>query len=143
MTETTGTAGTTAHPSRDAIRQTVLGYVRGLENSEFDAVADLFADDAFYSHPPFDPDSQKRAEVIGREAVRALLKGRRGTRKWFHEIQTLFVADDRCLIEGIVRESEGGPIRSSFAGAGTFDAEARITRWVAYRSVPAIGESLD
>ncbi|MET8051926.1 nuclear transport factor 2 family protein [Streptosporangium sp. NPDC005286] len=131
------------HPDRETIRQAVLNYIEGLENSDFDAVADLFTDDAFYSHPPYDPDSPKRAEVKGREALRALLKGRRGSRKWHHEIQSLFVADDRCLVEGVVREFEGGPIRSSFAGSGTFDSEGRISRWVAYRSVPAIGESLD
>lgn len=133
----------TTFPPRETIRQTVLNYIKGLENSDFDAVADLFTEDAFYSHPPYEPDTQKRAEVKGREALRALLKSKRGDRKWHHEIQSFFVADDRCLIEGIVREYEGGPIRSSFAGAGTFDSEGRITRWVAYRSVPAIGESLE
>ncbi|MCG2621310.1 nuclear transport factor 2 family protein [Arthrobacter sp. I2-34] len=134
---------TTTFPSREAIREAVLGYVNGLERGDFDAVADLFSEDAFYSHPPYDPNSPKRAEVRGREALRALLKGKRGSRTWFHEIQSFHVADDRCLIEGVVRESEGGPLRSSFAGAGTFNAQGEITRWVAYRSVPAIGESLD
>ncbi|WP_045876237.1 nuclear transport factor 2 family protein [Pseudofrankia sp. DC12] len=130
------------YPDRARIHAAVLGYVKGLERGDFDAVADLFTEDAFYSHPPFDPDSPKRAEVRGREAVRALLKERRGSRSWFHEIQLLHVADDRSVVEGIVREHEGGPVRSSFAGLGTFDAEARITRWVTYRSVPAVGESL-
>jgi limonene-1,2-epoxide hydrolase len=131
------------YPEREAIRATVMAYLNGLENSEFDAVADLFTEDAFYSHPPFDPDSPRRAEVVGREKLRAMLKGRRGGRKWVHEIREFFVADDRCLIEGIVREYEGGPIMSSFAGSGTFDADGRISKWIAYRSVPAIGESLD
>jgi hypothetical protein len=129
-------------PSRESIRDTVMGYLGGLERGEF-AVADLFSQDAFYSHPPYGPESLKRAEVIGRENLRTLLKAKRGSRSWFHEIQTFRIADDRCLIEGAVREFESGPLRSSFAGAGTFNASGEITRWVAYRSVPAVGESLE
>lgn len=132
---------TAAHPDGPTIRGTVDRYLAGLESADFEMVGNCFADDAFYSHPPFEAGGD-RAEARGRTAILELLRTRRKSRGWTHEITGFFSGEGRCVIETRVREYAGGPVRSDSAGVGTFDTEGRITRWVAYRSDTMIGGTL-
>ncbi|MCA8094882.1 nuclear transport factor 2 family protein [Burkholderia anthina] len=127
-----------------AVRRTVEQYVRGLEAADFDMVANCFTADAFYSHGAYDPNlSTTRAEVIGRDNLLDMLKSKRRSRTWVHELQSFTVADGRCYLEGVLRETADGPLVASYVGCGSFDESGKLTRWVAYSSRPPVGAALE
>ncbi|WP_026927035.1 nuclear transport factor 2 family protein [Granulicoccus phenolivorans] len=128
-------------PSRDAVATTVKEYLERLEAGRLTEVAELFTEDCFYSHPPYETGGPL-AEAQGREDLQRLLVERRRTRGWYHEIDELWIAEDRCILSTTVYETKGGPMRSSSFGLGTFAPDGRIKRWVAVRSIPGIGSSL-
>lgn len=146
MSEPTGEVAVRLHQpdvnvDPEAARRTVEQYLRGLESGDFDAVAACFTEDAFYSHPPYE-QGQPLAEAVGRNALIELLRARRGSRTWVHEVEPLHIGGDRGLLETTVREYAGGPVRSTSIGVATFAADGRLRRWVAYRSAPPIGSSV-
>ncbi|WP_322046539.1 nuclear transport factor 2 family protein [Paraburkholderia sp. J67] len=126
-----------------AVRRTVDQYVRGLEAADFDAVANCFTEDAFYSHGAYDPQlNTTRAEVKGRGKLLDMLKSKRRSRTWVHELHAFTVADGRCYLEGVLRETADGPLVASYVGCGSFDEAGKLTRWVAYSSRPPVGAAL-
>lgn len=44
-------------------------FFAALQRFDLDVVAECFTDDAFYSHPPFNPDDSARAEAVGPAAI--------------------------------------------------------------------------
>ncbi|MFH5824670.1 nuclear transport factor 2 family protein [Georgenia sp. AZ-5] len=131
----------TIHVDPDRARRTVENYLNGLESADFDLVLSCFADDVFYSHPPYQA-GEPLAEAVGKQDLEKLIRQRRGGRGWIHEIDGLLISGDRCVLETTVREYEGGPVRSTSVGLGTFNADGLLTRWVALRSAPPVGSSV-
>ncbi|WP_395067939.1 nuclear transport factor 2 family protein [Paraburkholderia silvatlantica] len=128
----------------ESVRRTVDQYVRGLEAADFEAVANCFTADAFYSHGSYDPNlSTTRAEVIGRDKLLAMLTSKRRSRPWVHELQSFTVAAGRCYLEGVLRETADGLLVASYVGCGSFDEAGKLTRWVAYSSRPPVGTALE
>jgi hypothetical protein len=117
-----------------------IEYFKHLTAGHFAEASRCFSEDAFYSHPAYDPDltgpTSRRMEAWGREAIERLFEAR-GPRAWTHESRFDTVGD-RFYVEGWVTEESGAELLSYLA-VGLVGTDGLIARYVAYDSRPPVG----
>lgn len=124
----------------DALRAVVEQYLRSLEVFDLAAVLECFAEDAFYSHPPYrrGEAAESRHEVKGHLGLRRLFEQRGHRPDVHHEIVAVAIRGATGFVAGTF-----GPIGESAAGSFvstvTLSPEGRIAAYAAYSSVPAVG----
>lgn len=112
-------------------------YFDRLEAGHFEAAAECFSQDVFYSHPPYrwEPPGSPRHEARGRAELHALFE-LRGKRNSHHEYKG-YVIGERCFLSGTSATPDGPG--ASFMSEFSIDANGLIDYYVAYMSVPAVG----
>lgn len=123
------------------VRDNAERYFAALQRFDLDAVAECFTDDAFYSHPPFNPDDSARAEAIGPAAIVELLRTKRGPRPTVQEIRHCAVDGELAYLEGIAYSPETGPehVLAEWVSSARVTADGRFRRCVFYASGYPIG----
>jgi hypothetical protein len=122
--------------TRDPLQQ-IGRYFEHLEAGRFEAAAECFSPNVFYSHPPYrwEPPGSSRHEARGRAELLALFL-RRGKRSSHHEYKG-YVIGERAFLSGTSVTPDGPG--ASFMSEFTLDANGLIDHYVAYMSVPAVG----
>jgi hypothetical protein len=92
--------------SKELVRQNAERYFAAMRGFGLDDLAGCFTDDAFYSHPPYDPTDTSRAEAIGGAAVAGLLWTKRGHRRVVQKIRNCVVDGDVGYLWGIARRPD-------------------------------------
>jgi hypothetical protein len=122
--------------------QIVTDYFRLLAAGKFEEAVACFSADAFYSHPPYDPGSDRvtasRLEARGTDSLVRLFRAR-GERNWSHEVRSDTV-ENRFYVEGVVRDVSGAEVLS-FLSVGRLDDSGLIASYVAHDSRPPVGSA--
>lgn len=107
---------------------------------DYEAAVDCFAEDGFYSHPPFvwQSPGAPRAETHGRVELLDLLSQRMG-RKISLTLLRGAVArpDGRVFLEGFVRDESGTTVQSFVSLLRV--SGGKLVEYVAYDSGPPVG----
>lgn len=116
-------------------------YFDALDAGDAEALADCFAEDAVYIHPPWDPAKQNRLfAVSGKPALREYFH-KRGKQPQQHRILSAAVNGSSCFIEG--RGGGNGVRLHAFVSHAVFDGEGKIKRYVAFLEYPDREELVD
>lgn len=111
-------------------------YFDALECFDVDEVLECFTPDALYSHPPYRTEGPgaPRHESRGLDELRALME-RRGKRSVIHDIDVVASNGDEAFAGGWIRD--GDEVVGSWVSRIRFAPDGRMSRYVAYASVPA------
>ena len=127
----------------DLMKATLARYIAAMESSNFEDLRQILTDHAVYSHPAYDPEQDPtRADTVGRDAIIEMTRIGRGNRSWFHDTERFVTYRNRIFILGVARDGEDGPTNYSYLGAGRFEPDGRLNRWIGYGSTPPAGASL-
>lgn len=115
-------------------------YFGHVVEGDFEAAAECFSPDVFYSHEAYDPGTDgptgRRMEARGRaELVRML--NMRGPRRWKHHMRVDTVGD-RFFIEGTMTDEDDAPV-FSFVSVGTLTSDGLIQSYIEYDARPPVG----
>jgi hypothetical protein len=115
-------------------------YFHSVRLADFEAAAQCFSPDVFYSHEAFDPGSAgptgTRLEARSREDLVRLFR-MRGDRNWKHHIQVDAVGN-KFFIQGVVTDEEENEVLS-FVSIGTLADDGLIKSYIEYDARPAVG----
>ena len=116
-------------------------YFDALDVGDVEALAECFAEDGVYIHPPWDPAKQNRLfAVAGKAALRDYF-AKRGKQPQHHRILFAAVNGSSCFIEG--RGGGEGVRLHAFVSHAIFDGEGKIKRYVAFLEYPDREELVD
>ncbi|HSV80218.1 MAG TPA: nuclear transport factor 2 family protein [Ramlibacter sp.] len=117
----------------------IARYFEELESGNFEAAAACFAENVFYSHPPYRgaPPGSPRKEARNRAELLAQFR-ERGKRSVHHVYQG-YVIGDRGFLSGTSTAPDGP--KASFLSEFKVDGDGLIAYYVAYMSVPAAGST--
>lgn len=121
----------------DTVRATAERYFSALRAFDLDAVVDCFTEDAFYSHPPYDPSADRRAEATGRPAIATMLRDERGDRPIVQEVRHCVVDGDIAYIEGTARVDSGDAFQ--WVSSVRVAPDGRFRRYVSFASYLPVG----
>jgi ketosteroid isomerase-like protein len=117
------------------VRETAEAYFAALRRFDLEAVAACFTDDAFYSHPPYDPDQKQRAEAVGGAAIVEMLRAKRGPRPVMQEIRHCLADGEVAYLEGVAytvdQDGGRGPV-SEFLSSVRVNPDGRFRRYISY-----------
>lgn len=81
---------------QDDVRSLVEAYYRLVDDQAFDEMLELFADDAVYARPGYEPLHGKPAIADFYRGARVIVSGR-------HTLATVLIEGDRAAVEGSMR----------------------------------------
>ncbi len=116
----------------------VSRYFGALERFDLKEAASCFTENVFYSHPPYSSDDNGglRHEVRGHSDLIALFE-RRGPRAMTHEILHGAIEGRSGFVRGIFTSKDRS---GSFVSSVELAEDGRIESYVAYSSIPGVGE---
>lgn len=129
---------------KERVRENAERYFAALRRFDLDAVAQCFAEDAFYSHPPYDSEAAERAEAVGRAAIVELLRTKRGPRSFVQEIRHCVVDGELAYLEGIAYpDGDGAPTAppTIWLSSARVLPDGRFRRYVSYTPGHPIGDT--
>lgn len=113
-------------------------YLTALQEGRIDEAVAHFADDAFYSHPPFvHLDGGGRLEFRGRAGIAEGFADR-GPSPFRHEIVVAGRRGAHAIVEARTADLPGGRLPGSFVSIISLDDDAHIRRYVTYYTEPAV-----
>ena len=117
----------------------IARYFEELESGNFEAAAACFADNVFYSHPPYRgaPAGSPRKEASSRAELLAQFRER--GRRTVRHVYRGYVIGDRGFLSGTSTTPDGPT--ASFLSEFKVNADGLIDYYVAYISVPAAGST--
>lgn len=110
-------------PVRAEAASRVQKYYQLVDEGEIEALVDLFAPDAVYKRPGYDP-------LVGRNALTRFYSETRVIREGSHVLDTVVAASDQVAVHGTFRGTlnDGRRVELRFADFFELDPSNRFTR---------------
>ena len=128
----------------ERVRENAERYFAALRRFDLEGVAECFTEDAFYSHPPYDSAVAERAEAVGRAAIVALLRTKRGPRSIVQEMRHCVVDGELAYLEGIAYQDGDGASTAPptiWLSSARVVPDGRFRRYVSYTPGYPIGDT--
>lgn len=125
---------TSDHPTRSATPAT-RRYLERLDSGDPQGAAQVFSQDAVYSHPPYVDDPARTSIVTGRDGLRQAFTGR-GRKAFSHDVLRDGTNALGTVVEGVVPEVRG--TFGSFVSFVQVTPDDEISRYMAFYCEPGL-----
>jgi steroid delta-isomerase len=113
--------------------EAVTSYYKLVDADDVEGLLDLFADDAVYDRPGYDP-------LVGMEALRMFYSSTRVIQSGTHAVTNLVVGENKIAAEGTFEGTlkNGAEVSLRWADFWTFGEDGKVTRRDSYFHTPVV-----